>query len=99
GSPSAWWELSKSAIKVAVLAAVAWPTAMGLARSLTGRGGSLLLIASSTATPSMTMLRNVAAVGLVIAAIDYVVQRRRVSRDLMMTKQEITEEMKQHEGD
>jgi flagellar biosynthesis protein FlhB len=98
-SPTAWWELAKSAVKVSVLAAVAWPTAMALAHSLTGHGGSLFFVAGQTARTSIVLVRNVAGVGLVIAAVDYLVQRRRVAKDLMMSKQEIAEEMKQHEGD
>ena len=44
------------------------------------------------------MLKNVAVAGLAIGGIDYIVQRRRVMKQLKMTKHEVREEMKQHEG-
>ena len=46
----------------------------------------------------MTMLRNVAIGGLAIGGIDYVVQRRRIMKQLKMSRHEVREEMKQHEG-
>jgi flagellar biosynthetic protein FlhB len=98
-SPMAWWELAKAIVKVALLGAVAWPTVHAVAISLTSQGGSLSAITSATAQPALTLLRDVAAVGLVIAAIDYTVQRRKLRKDLMMTRHEVKEEMRQQEGD
>ncbi|HEY3832696.1 MAG TPA: EscU/YscU/HrcU family type III secretion system export apparatus switch protein [Acidimicrobiia bacterium] len=98
-SPMAWWELAKAIVKVAVLGAVAWPTVHAVAISLTSQGGSLSAITSATAQHALTLLRDVAAVGLVIAAIDYTVQRRKLRKDLMMTRHEVKEEMRQQEGD
>ncbi len=98
-SPMAWWELLKSLVKVAVLGAVAWPTLHGVALTLTSQGGSLSTITSAAASHALTLLRDVAGIGLVIAAADYAVQRRRLRKDLMMTKHEVKEEMKQQEGD
>jgi flagellar biosynthetic protein FlhB len=98
-NPQALWELTKSLLKVAVLAAIAWPTVNGLAQALTGTGGSLTFIASAAAQTALHVIRNVAAAGLVIGAIDYAVQKRRVRKELMMTKQEVLEEHKRNEGD
>lgn len=98
GSPSAWWELAKAFVKVALLAAVAWPTAARLARTVTA-GGSLGFVAGQTAKTALTLMRNIGAVGLVVAAVDYGVQRHRVTKDTMMTKQEVLEEHRQYEGD
>ncbi len=96
-SPAAWWELAKSVAKVALLTVVALPAGVGLARQLSA-GGSLSHLASTTANSSLAMMRNVAAVSLVIAGVDYGVQRRRVRRELMMTRHEVQEELKQYEG-
>jgi flagellar biosynthetic protein FlhB len=96
-SPAAWWELGKSVAKVGLLAVVAFPAGAGLARQLSA-GGSLSHLASLTARSSLSMMRNVAAASLVIAGIDYAVQRRRLHRELMMTRHEVQEELKQHEG-
>ena len=98
-SPQAWWELFKSILKVTVLALVAWPTVSALAHTLGSEGGSLFYIAHGAADKALTLIRNVSAAGLVIAGADYIVQRRRITKDLMMTKHEVLEELKQHEGD
>jgi flagellar biosynthetic protein FlhB len=95
----AWWELLKALLKVTVLGLVAWPTLHGVAMTLTSQGGSLMSIVSTSAKQALTLLRDVAAIGLVIAIVDYTVQRRRVRKDLMMTRHEVKEEMKQQEGD
>ena len=49
-------------------------------------------------TTALTVLRNVAVVGLGVAAADYAFQKRRVMKQLRMTRQEVREEMKQQEG-
>ncbi len=97
-SASSLWELVKSLLKVTVLAFVAWPVASGLAQQLTTGGGSVFPIASATAKAALLVMRNVAAAGLIIAAADFAVQKRRVTKQLMMSRHEVQEEMKQHEG-
>ncbi len=98
-SAASWWELAKGMVKVAILAAIAFPTVSQLMVSLAHDGGTLLDIAGITARTSLTLMRNVAGVGLIIAAVDYMVQRRRITKQLMMSKQEILDEHKQQEGD
>ncbi len=44
------------------------------------------------------MIRNAAFAGLVIAAVDYIVQRRRIHKEMMMSLQEVKEEHRQQEG-
>jgi flagellar biosynthetic protein FlhB len=64
----------------------------------TNDGDSLNELAAVTAKTAITMIRNVSVAALIVAAADYAVQRRRVMKDLMMTKQEVKEEFKQNEG-
>jgi flagellar biosynthetic protein FlhB len=45
------------------------------------------------------LIRNIAIAGLVMAAADYAVQRRRMGKQTRMTKQEVKQEHKQTEGD
>jgi flagellar biosynthesis protein FlhB len=98
-SPQSWWELGKSLMKIAVLVAVAWPQIAHMTKVFTTNDGdSLNELAAATATTALSIIRNVSVAGLVIAAIDYIVQRRRVMKDLHMTKQEVKEEFKQNEG-
>lgn len=96
----AWWELGKSVLKTALLAAVALPVVANAIHALTGSGanGSMMAIAGLTAHTALTLLRNVAAAGLGVAALDFAIQKRRVMRQLRMTRQEVREEMKQQEG-
>jgi flagellar biosynthetic protein FlhB len=94
-----WWELAKSVAKVVVLLAIAWPAVThavtSFSRTSNGSLSSLATISASTATQ---MFRNVAIAGLAIGAIDYIVQRRRIMKQLKMSRHEVREEMKQHEG-
>lgn len=96
-SVQAWWEVGKGLAKIGILVGVAWPTVMAAANQLSS-GGPLGHLAGTTARHGLTMLRNVAAAGLVVGGVDYIWQRRRITRELSMTKQEVKEEMKMHEG-
>jgi flagellar biosynthetic protein FlhB len=94
-----WWELGKALAKTALLVAVAWPAFTGAIRALTsGNTSNAFAIAGLTAKTALTLIRNVSAVGLVVAAADYAYQKRRVMKQLRMTRQELREEMKQQEG-
>ena len=94
-----WWELAKSVAKIALLLAIAWPAVTHAVTSFSRTSnGSLPSLASISATTAMTMFRNVAIGGLTIGAVDYIVQRRRLMKQLKMSKHEVREEMKQHEG-
>jgi flagellar biosynthesis protein FlhB len=95
----AWWEVGKSIAKLILLFAIAWPVGAhaitALSQTSNGSLGSLSGIVADTA---LTLLRNVAIGGLAIGALDYIVQRRRLMKDLRMSRHEVQEEMKQHEG-
>jgi flagellar biosynthetic protein FlhB len=96
---AAWWEMAKALAKTAVLVAVAWPATSHAVGVLThGTTSGLFAIAAVTATTALTVIRNVALAGLAVAAADYIVQRRRLMRDLRMTRQEVREELRQQEG-
>jgi len=94
-----WWELVKSIAKIAVLLAIAWPAVTHAVTSFSQTSnGSLSSLATITASTATEMFRNVAIAGLAIGAIDYIVQRRRIMKQLKMSRHEVREEMKQHEG-
>ncbi|MGO9875075.1 MAG: flagellar biosynthesis protein FlhB [Acidimicrobiia bacterium] len=94
-----WWEIVKSIAKIALLVAIAWPAIAHTIASLTlTSNGSLQGLATISASTVLTMFRNVAIGGLAIGGIDYLVQRRRLMKQLKMSRHEIKEEMKQHEG-
>jgi flagellar biosynthetic protein FlhB len=94
-----WWELAKSVAKIAVLIAIAWPTVTHAVSAFTKmRNGSMVSLAAISAEAGITLLRNVAIAGIAIGAIDYIVQRRRIMKQLRMSQHEVREELKQHEG-
>ena len=94
-----WWELGKALAKTALLVAVAWPAFTAAVHRLSsGQDSNAFAIAGFTAQTALTVLRNVSAAGLVVAAADYAYQKRRVMKQLRMTRQELREEMKQQEG-
>lgn len=98
--PHAIWETVKAVVKTAVLGIVLWYSVRNLMPLLAGSGALPL---SSTlnmiSAAALTLIRTAALAGLVMAAADYAVVRRRTSKQLRMTKQEVKEEFKQTEGD
>lgn len=99
-SPHSAWEAGKAALKLAVLTAVAWPGVAQLGAAL-GTGGRIPSgqVLAAVASATMNLLRTTAVAGLVLAALDYAFQRRRVRKGLMMTRQEVKDEFRQSEGD
>jgi flagellar biosynthesis protein FlhB len=98
-SVSSFWELLKSVAKTVLLAVVGVPVLMHSMHTLTsGTDGSLFGMARITAESALSMLRNIAIAGLLVAVADYAYQRRRVMKQLRMTRQELREEMRQQEG-
>src|ERR1700741_5062164 len=96
---SAWWEVGKALVKTAVLVIVAWPEAKNMVRALTtDAGDSLNELVPLAATTAITIMRNIAIAGIAIGAIDYVWQKRKVTKELSMTRQEVREEFKTQEG-
>jgi flagellar biosynthetic protein FlhB len=93
------WETAKSALRVAVVALIAWPIVAATSQGLIAKGASLDVILSTVVKAVTHIVRNAAAVGLVLAAADYIVQRRRVMGEMRMTVQEVKEERRQSEGD
>lgn len=94
------WETGKQAIKVVIVAAIAWPRMQGLFDTLTGRGRLGLYDALPAATAAtIGLMRTIAVTVLVLAIADYGYQRYQNRRDLRMTKQEVRDEHRQAEGD
>jgi len=94
------WEATKSFLKLGLLAAVAIPSVKVLVEGLVGRGQFEL----ATAVPALGsdilgLARLCAVLGLGVAVGDYAYQRHKHNRDLMMTKHEMRQEMKNSEGD
>lgn len=98
-SPSGLVNGLRSLVKLGLVAGLAWQMLRGLTVGLVQPGvepaGAL---AATVATASLRFIRTAAAVGLMLGVADYAWQRRRINKTLMMTKQEVREEMKQSDG-
>jgi flagellar biosynthetic protein FlhB len=98
-SASSWWEVAKAVVKTIILVVIAWPAMTKVVDVLTtDAGDSLDELAAQTARTGLLIIRNVSIAGLGIAVLDYLWQRRRLTKQLMMSRQELREEHKQQEG-
>jgi flagellar biosynthetic protein FlhB len=98
--PQAWWEGVKALVKSVALGAVLYTTLGGLVPLLMAAGTIPFEVLLGTIGDGMlTLMRTAAAAGLVMAAADYLVVRRRTGKQLRMSKQEVKEEHKRSEGD
>jgi flagellar biosynthetic protein FlhB len=92
------WEGAKMLLKASIVAALVWSTVKTLMPLI----GGLVPMSTVIQTGSghvLSMLRNVALAGLVMAAADYGFQRFKVGKKARMTKDEVKREYKQTEGD
>jgi flagellar biosynthesis protein FlhB len=96
--PHALWEGAKVLVKSAVVALLVWRAVQGLLPLVGGlvpTGVALQLVAEQ----ATGLVRDVAVAGLLTAAADYAMQRRRIGKQIRMTKQEVKQENKNSEGD
>ena len=96
--PHALWEGAKILVKSAVVALLVW---RGVKELMPLLGGlvpvdAALELAASAAT---TLMRDVAVAGLLAAAADYAMARRRTGKQVRMTKKEVRDEHRMSEGD
>jgi flagellar biosynthesis protein FlhB len=98
--PQSLWEATKALVKTGVLAAVLYSTVKDVVPLLMTAGqlqlGSLLGIIEDSA---IFLIRAASVAGIVMAAADYFVVRRRTNKQLRMTKEEVKQENKNTEGD
>jgi flagellar biosynthetic protein FlhB len=98
--PQALWEGTKALIKTSVLAGVLYMTMKNIVPVLMTAGrlqlGSLLGVIN---TATLSLIRAASVAGIVMAAADYFVVRRRTNKQLRMSKEEVKQENKNTEGD
>lgn len=92
------WELLRSTLKLGLLAIIVWqPIADGVERLTTSRSlGSAL---SLTGSQIWDLFFRAAILAVLVGAIDYGINRRRVIKEMKMTRSELKEEMRNVEGD
>jgi len=96
--PHALWEGAKILLKATVVGFLVWRAIEGLL-PLVGGLVPLSVALRLGAEEATGLIRDVSAAGLVTAAADYAMQRRRVGKQIRMTKHEVKQEHKQAEGD
>ncbi|MEU4687260.1 EscU/YscU/HrcU family type III secretion system export apparatus switch protein [Actinoplanes sp. NPDC023714] len=98
--PKSLWEAAKALIKTGVLTGVLYMTMKDIVPTLMQAGqlplASTLAIVKDAA---ISLIQASAAAGIVMAAADYFVVKRRTNKQLRMTKEEVKQEYKNTEGD
>ena len=94
----ALWEGVKVLVKSSLVAVLVWGAIRGL-MPLLGGLVPIPVVLEAVSRDAASLIRNVALAGLVMAAADYAMQRRRVGKQTRMSKQEVKQEHKQSEGD
>jgi flagellar biosynthesis protein FlhB len=94
------WGLVKTLLKFGTFGLVAFVVLRTSARHFTGSGAwSLSSAVGFAGSSALALVRLVAMIGLGIAALDYMVERKRVGKSLMMSPDEVKKEARQSEGD
>ncbi|SNY05104.1 EscU/YscU/HrcU family type III secretion system export apparatus switch protein [Paractinoplanes atraurantiacus] len=98
--PQALWEGIKALVKTSVLAGVLYTTTKDVIPVLMTAGQLPLTSLLGEVTDSILgLIRAASVAGIVMAAADYFVVRRRTNKQLRMTKEEVKQEYKNTEGD
>jgi flagellar biosynthesis protein FlhB len=93
------WEATKEMARASVLTAVAWRPLRQITEQLVAQQGPLRDKLGTVAHACIGLARSVAYAGILLAFIDFAVQKRRLLKSLKMTKQEVKDEYRQSEGD
>jgi flagellar biosynthetic protein FlhB len=92
------WELVRNAVKLGLLGVIVLDPLLRFVRELAAPIGMMQSLQMIGNQVWILMLRAT-ALAAAIAAVDYVISRRRVTRELKMTRQELKDEMRHSEGD
>ncbi|WP_298344689.1 EscU/YscU/HrcU family type III secretion system export apparatus switch protein [Ferrimicrobium sp.] len=92
-------EAAKSLVKLLIVVVVSTLLLLGGVDALTSASVAPLAVAAQVASMSLELVRLTGVLGLAIALIDYGRSRQQVRKQLLMTRQEVKDEIKQYEGD
>jgi flagellar biosynthetic protein FlhB len=96
--PKAIWEGAKMLLRSAIVAFLVW----GAVKSMMPMLGGLVpmdVTLQSLGDHALSLIRNVAVAGVILAVADYAVQRHRVGKQTRMSKEDVKQEHKNSEGD
>ncbi len=95
-----YFDLARNLLKLVVIAWIAWRAATGMMGDLASAGGIRAdSIASLAASTLFRLLYQCGTAFLVIGAGDFIMQKKFLMKDLMMSKEEVKNEYKDSEGD
>jgi flagellar biosynthesis protein FlhB len=98
--PQSLWEGAKALIKTGVLGGVLYSTTKDAIPVLMSSGEMpLAALLAVVKDATIGLIRAASVAGIVMAAADYFVVRRRTNKQLRMTKEEVKQENKNSEGD
>jgi flagellar biosynthesis protein FlhB len=98
--PQSLWEGAKALIKTSVLGAVLYMTMKDIVPLLMTAGQlQISALVGVINEAALSLVRAAAVAGIVMAAADYFVVRRRTGKQLRMTKEDVKQEHKNTEGD
>jgi flagellar biosynthetic protein FlhB len=98
--PQSLWEGTKALIKTTVLGIVLYMTMKDIVPLLMTAGRlQIVSLLGVVKTAVLSLIRAASVAGIVMAAADYFVVRRRTNKQLRMTKEEVKQENKNTEGD
>jgi len=98
-SPQSLFMAAKQLIKSVVLGYVAYRTLWDTVINLSSNGPySVGALISITSVAVMEFIKQVAIAGVIIGVIDYLYQRRKIGKQLKMSKNELKQESKQQES-
>jgi flagellar biosynthesis protein FlhB len=94
------WDTGKSLVRIGLLGLIAVPAVTSISREVLDQGAlDLAHAVPMLGDRVLRLVRLFAVLALVLAAVDYLVARRRINKQVRMTKQEIKEEYRSSEGD
>ncbi len=98
--PQGGWEMIKALLKSTLVGILVYRAVVDITPVVMGSGAlPVRAVVMTIGTTAVSLVRNVAAAALVLAAVDYFVSWRRIRKQVRMTRKEVTDENKQAEGD
>lgn len=99
-SAQSLWDTGKSMMRIGLLALIVIPAFSRVAGKVIEEGNlDLSKTLPALSAQVLSLVRMFAALALVLAAVDYVLARRRTNRQVRMTKAEVKQEYRNTEGD
>lgn len=99
-SAQSLWSTLTSTMKLGIIFAVAWTMVRGTAADIASAPFRTAQDAIEAAGASaLALVRAIAAAALIVGILDYAFQRRKLARDLRMSKHDIKQEARESDGD